>query len=88
LHANRGEPLAPDVRRPYEGYFDADLSAMRIHTGDSADAAAQSISATAFARGNDVYFQNGRFDPAIPNGGATARARDRVRGAARARRRR
>jgi Domain of unknown function (DUF4157) len=68
LRASRGEPLAPSVRRPYEGFFGADLSAMRIHTGGTADAAARSISATAFARGDDVYFQDGRFDPATAEG--------------------
>ncbi len=68
LPTSRGEPLTPRLRAPYERFFHADLSAVRIHTGGGADAAARSFSATAFARGNDVYFRDGSFDPSSRNG--------------------
>ena len=68
LPPSRGEPLAPALRRPYESFFGADLSAMRVHTGEGADAAARSFGAHAFARGSDVYFRSGRFDPASTEG--------------------
>src|SRR5689334_4141368 len=34
LPTARGEPLTPQVRAPYERFFHADLSAVRIHTGN------------------------------------------------------
>jgi hypothetical protein len=68
LGASRGEALAPQVRQPYERFFGTDLSAMRVHTGESADTAAQSLSAHAFSYGNDVYFRRNRFDPSSVEG--------------------
>lgn len=63
IAGSRGEPLPPSLRRDHERFFGADLGKVRIHTGPPAQAAAAGVSAQAFARGSDVFFARGRFDP-------------------------
>jgi hypothetical protein len=41
---------------------------VRVHSGASADKAAEAASAEAFAQGSDLYFRSGRFDPATADG--------------------
>jgi hypothetical protein len=45
-----------------------DLSDVRVHTDDTADALASSVSARAFTTGSDVYFAKGEYDPASGSG--------------------
>ena len=64
IEASPGEPLAPEVRSKLAASFgDADLSAVRIHTGPDAATLAQALQAQAFATGNDIFFAPGRYDP-------------------------
>lgn len=68
LSTSAGRPLARDTRAPYERFFGADLSAVRVHDNQAAARAARSINATAFARGSDVYFGEGRLDTRSTDG--------------------
>ena len=45
-----------------------DLSDVRVHTDDTADALNRSVSARAFATGTDVYFARGEYNPGSPDG--------------------
>lgn len=50
-----GQPLAQQTRAEMERSFDADFSDVRIHQDSSAQAAAESLDATAFTRSDDIY---------------------------------
>src|SRR5688572_15103290 len=54
-----GAPLPEDVRTAMEDAFDFDFGAVRVHEDDVAG----SMGAVALARGNDVHFAPGRYDP-------------------------
>ncbi len=58
-----GQPLDASVRALMEPRFGADFSRVRIHSDPSADAAARSIDAYAFTRGNDIVFRGDKFHP-------------------------
>jgi hypothetical protein len=59
-----GAPLRDDVRSRMESAFGADFSAVRIHENGAADA----VGAQAYARGTDLYFGPGTYDPDSPQG--------------------
>jgi hypothetical protein len=61
--AGAGLPLARLLRRSLESYFGRDLSAVRLHTGTTADAAAQALSARAFTSGPRIAFARGEYAP-------------------------
>ena len=46
----------------------ADLSNVRIHTGDESAALARSVQATAFTLGRDIFFGAGTCAPDSPSG--------------------
>jgi hypothetical protein len=48
--------------------FGADFSAFRLHTGTSADLAAESIGALAYTRRRDVVFRRDHYRPDTPSG--------------------
>jgi hypothetical protein len=58
-----GEPLPPAARDYFEPRFGRDLSAVRLHTGGEAAAAALEVGARAFAVGSDVAFGAGEYRP-------------------------
>ncbi len=58
-----GRPLDQSSRSYFEPRFGADFSAVRVHTGDSAAQAAQSVDARAFTLGNDVVFNQNQYSP-------------------------
>lgn len=45
-----------------------DLSDVRVHTDETADALANSVSAKAFTTGSDVYFAKGEYNPGSSGG--------------------
>lgn len=63
-----GQPLSDSVRTFMEPRFDRDLSQVRVHTDSRAAGAAKQLNAQAFTRGQDVYFGEGRYQPASPTG--------------------
>jgi hypothetical protein len=63
--ASGGGAMIPDAaRQRMERSFGADFSTVRIHEGPQAAA----MGAVAYARGEDIYFQPGRYDPSSPAG--------------------
>ncbi|HEY1378912.1 MAG TPA: DUF4157 domain-containing protein [Gemmataceae bacterium] len=58
-----GRPLTTEARTYFEAAFGCDLSDVRVHDDPAADAAARSIGAVAFTRGNDIYLTAGSYDP-------------------------
>ncbi len=65
----RGSPLPGDTKAFMESRFGADFSGVRIHTGNEAQQLSSSINAQAFAHGNDIYFNAGKYSPASSRGG-------------------
>jgi hypothetical protein len=63
-----GSPLAPNVRGQLEQRLDTELSGIRVHTDSSAAQAADSVSATAFTSGQDIYFSAGAYQPGTADG--------------------
>jgi hypothetical protein len=57
--ASGGSPLPDSLRGKFETSFGTDLSDLRLHVGAQAPA----IGARAYARGRDIYFAPGEFDP-------------------------
>lgn len=66
--ASGGEPLPASVRRFMEPRFNADFSAVRIHTDAEAARAARHLGAKAFTTGNHIYFGAGQYQPETPAG--------------------
>jgi hypothetical protein len=61
-----GEALPGPVRAKMERSFDADFSAVRVHQ----DERAASLGAVAYAQGDHLHFQPGRYDPSSDAGHA------------------
>lgn len=57
-----GVPLSQSESRYYETRFGRPFKDVRIHTGEAADQAAQSINARAFTLGNHIAFAKGEYD--------------------------
>jgi Domain of unknown function (DUF4157) len=66
--SSRGEPLDKATREFFEPRFAMDLSGVRIHTGDAAAEAAQSLGANAFTVKSDIVFDAGQYAPGSPQG--------------------
>jgi hypothetical protein len=64
-----GSALPGDTREFMESRFNADFSGVRIHTGATAQSMSSNIHAQAFAHGNDIYFNEGKFSPHTESGG-------------------
>jgi hypothetical protein len=60
--ASPGRPLEPPVRADMQERFGADLSDVRVHTGDLADRATDSVAARAFTAGSHMVFGKGSYD--------------------------
>jgi hypothetical protein len=58
-----GHALPAPLRERFESSLGADLSAVRVHTGDDSAAAAGAVGARAYTIGNDIYFASGEYDP-------------------------
>ncbi len=67
LHEN-GNPLPDAQRKSLESALGHDLSKVRLHTGDSASKAANSIHAKAFTAGNDIVFGKDQYKPGTKEG--------------------
>jgi uncharacterized membrane protein len=64
-----GSALPSDTRQFMESRINADFSGVRIHTGSQAEGMSRSINAQAFAHGNDIYFNEGKYAPHTEAGG-------------------
>jgi hypothetical protein len=63
-----GTPLGAPVQERLGSALDADLSDVRVHTDDRADALARSVDATAFTTGRDIFFREGAYAPGSADG--------------------
>ncbi len=64
----KGVPLDGSVSVTMGAHYGADFSNVRVHTGDSVDAALASADARAMTRGSDVYFRTGEYDSGSSRG--------------------
>jgi len=63
-----GQALDSSVQRNMETAFGADFSGVRVHTDPQADQLNQSLSATAFTTGQDIFFSKGEYNPQSSGG--------------------
>lgn len=63
-----GSAMPASTRQFMETRFGADFSGVRIHTGTQAESLSRSIQAQAFAHGNDIYFNSGKYAPGTAAG--------------------
>ena len=56
-----GQPLEPATRTLMESRFGQDFSAVRVHTEGLANEWAQSLNASAFTTGRDIFFAPGKY---------------------------
>lgn len=64
-----GSTMPTGTQQFMESRFNADFSGVRIHTGSYAQNLSGSINAQAFAHGNDIYFNSGKYSPNTEAGG-------------------
>ena len=57
-----GSPLPNQTKTEMESGFGSDFSKVRIHTNSNAIQMSQELGAQAFTNGNDVYFNEGKYD--------------------------
>ncbi|MBL9135486.1 MAG: DUF4157 domain-containing protein [Verrucomicrobiales bacterium] len=63
-----GVPLPIATRGWMESAFDQDFSGVRIHAGEAAARAANSLGARAFTVGQEMFFGRGEFEPSTREG--------------------
>lgn len=63
-----GKPLDSDTKESMESGFGADFSNVRVHTGKEASNMSDQIGAQAFTHGNDIYFNEGKYDTKSDSG--------------------
>ncbi|UZO81756.1 DUF4157 domain-containing protein [Aquimarina sp. ERC-38] len=64
----QGSPLSGSEQTQMESGFGADFSGVRIHTGSESVAMNRALGARAFTNGNDIHFNQNRFNPATTEG--------------------
>ena len=64
----RGAPMPAETRGEMESAFQADFSGVRIHTDTESVQMSRRLRAQAFTHGNDIYFNQGKFNPASREG--------------------
>jgi len=63
-----GAPLPSDTKTAMESSIGADFSNVRIHTGSEAAEMSNDLQAQAFTHGNDIYFNDNKFDATSSTG--------------------
>lgn len=63
-----GSPLPSDTRTAMESSIGADFSSVRVHTGREAAEMSNELNAQAFTHGNDIYFNDNKFDATSSTG--------------------
>jgi hypothetical protein len=65
---NSGSPLPESVKGNMDHAFGTDFSAVKIHTDDDAVQMNKDLNAKAFTHGNDIYFNEGKYDTGSQTG--------------------
>ena len=70
LHAQKGagSPLPAEVRDFMEPRFDADFSAVRVHSDGASAQLNRQVSAQAFTHNQDIYMGEGKYSPSSEDG--------------------
>ncbi|MBQ4805301.1 DUF4157 domain-containing protein [Aquimarina sp. MMG015] len=63
-----GSPLPKETKVQMESGFGTDFSNVRVHTDSNAKQMSQNMGAQAFTHGNDIYFNEGKFDTSSNSG--------------------
>jgi outer membrane protein OmpA-like peptidoglycan-associated protein len=63
-----GKSLDPDSRQKMESSIGADFSNVKVHTTNDAVQMSQDLGANAFTHGNDIYFNQGKYQPGSQEG--------------------
>jgi outer membrane protein OmpA-like peptidoglycan-associated protein len=63
-----GSQIPSAVRESLEEKLGADFSSVRVHTDAKANRLSNALGANAFTTGNDIYFNQGRYDPESKSG--------------------
>lgn len=63
-----GHSMDADTQSSMESGFGADFSDVKVHTDHSAVQMSQDLGAQAFTHGNDIYFNEGKYDPGSTSG--------------------
>lgn len=63
-----GSPLPSDTKTAMESTIGADFTNVRVHTGTEAASLSNDLQAQAFTHGNDIYFNEGKFDSTSSSG--------------------
>lgn len=71
VHGGGGQALDAGVRSKMEASLGQDFSGVKVHTGSDAATAAKSVQAQAFTVGNNVVFNEGKYNPSSPEGQRT-----------------
>jgi hypothetical protein len=66
--AGRGAPLSPHLHQHLESTMDKRLPSINLHTDAQADDLAQTLQASAFTTGNDIFFRSGTYQPGSQQG--------------------
>ncbi|RNL91729.1 DUF4157 domain-containing protein [Sinomicrobium pectinilyticum] len=67
-HAPGGQAMNTTTRSQMESGFGVDFSDVRIHTDHKAVQMNQKLGAQAFTHGNDIYFNEGKYNPSSSSG--------------------
>ncbi|WP_299260777.1 DUF4157 domain-containing protein [uncultured Aquimarina sp.] len=68
LNNSGGSKLSGNTKNEMESGFGADFSNVNIHTGSNAVQMSQELGAQAFTHGNNVYFNEGKYNPSSKEG--------------------
>lgn len=66
--SSSGSALPDTLMRKFESSLGADLSGVRVHTGEASAAANDAVGAKAYTLGNDIHFGAGHYDPSSSGG--------------------
>src|SRR5690606_17884854 len=66
--AGKGKSLPKNMRAELGDSFGADFSRVNVHTDNDAVAMNQELGAQAFTYGQDIYFNQGKYDPSTKEG--------------------
>lgn len=66
--SSTGSPLPAPLMRKFERSLGADLSEVRVHTGEASQRAAKAVNAKAYTIGHDIHFGARGYDPASSGG--------------------
>jgi len=64
----KGDTLPSDTRKNMESGFGADFSSVRVHNDDKSAQLNKQLGARAFTHGNDIYFNQGEYQPGTKSG--------------------